>query len=130
MIQLTAIHYIYLIFILLILGTMIKKRDCSLVCILGIFIIAVVSTKSISLSIISIFNSFIYATTELLPTILIISIIAALSKVLRYTGVNRIMISPFTKLIRNDFMAFWVIGLIMMIISYFFWPSPAVAHVQ
>lgn len=129
MIQLTAIHYIYLIFILLILGTMIKKRDCSLVCILGIFIIAVVSTKSISLSIISIFNSFIYATTELLPTILIISIIAALSKILRYTGVNRIMISPFTKLIRNDFMAFWVIGLIMMIISYFFWPSPAVALV-
>lgn len=129
MIQLSAIHYIYLIFIFIILGTMIKKRDCSLVCIIGIALIAIISTKSIPLSVMSIFNSFIYAISELLPTILIISIIAALSKILRYTGINRLMISPFTKLIKNDFMAFWVIGIIMMIISYFFWPSPAVALV-
>lgn len=129
MIHLTAIHYIYLLFIFIILGTMVKKRDCSLVCIIGIALISVVSTKSLPLAIISIFNSFTYAITELLPTILIISIIAALSKLLRYTGINRLMISPFTKLIKNDFMAFWVIGIIMMIISYFFWPSPAVALV-
>lgn len=129
MIHLTAIHYIYLLFIFIILGTMVKKRDCSLVCIIGIALLAIVSTKSLPLSIISIFNSFIYAITELLPTILIISIIAALSKLLRYTGINRLMISPFTKLIKNDIMAFWVIGIIMMIISYFFWPSPAVALV-
>lgn len=129
MIHLTAIHYIYLLFIFIILGTMVKKRDCSLVCIIGIALLTIVSTKSLPLSIISIFNSFIYAITELLPTILIISIIAALSKLLRYTGINRLMISPFTKLIKNDIMAFWVIGIIMMIISYFFWPSPAVALV-
>ncbi len=129
MIHLTAIHYIYLLFIFLILGTMVKKRDCSLVCIIGIALLAIVSTKSLPLSIISIFNSFIYAITELLPTILIISIIAGLSKLLRYTGINQLMIRPFTKLIKNDFMAFWVIGIIMMIISYFFWPSPAVALV-
>lgn len=129
MIHLTAIHYIYLFFIFIILATMVKKRDCSLVCVIGIALISIVSTKSLPLSIISIFNSFIYAITELLPTILIISIIAALSKILRYTGINRLMISPFTKLIKNDFMAFWVIGIIMMIISWFFWPSPAVALV-
>lgn len=129
MIHLTAIHYIYLLFIFLVLGTMVKKRDCSLICIIGIALIAIVSTKSIPLAIISIFNSFIYAITELLPTILIIAVIAALSKILRYTGINRLMISPFARLIKNDFMAFWVIGIIMMIISYFFWPSPAVALV-
>lgn len=129
MIHLTAIHYIYLIFILIILGTMVRKRDCSLVCIIGIALIAIVSTKSVPLAIVSVFNSFIFAITELLPTILIISIIAALSKILRYTGINRLMISPFTKFIKNDIMAFWVIGIIMMIISYFFWPSPAVALV-
>lgn len=108
---------------------MIKKRDCSLVCIIGIALIAIVSTKSVPLAVVSIFNSFVYAITELLPTILIISIIAAFSKILRYTGINRLMISPFTKLIKNETMAFWVIGIIMMIISYFFWPSPAVALV-
>lgn len=129
MIQLNAVHYIYLLFVFLILGTMVKKRDCSLVCIIGIALIAIISTKSISLSIISIFNSFIYAITELLPTILIISIISALSKILHYTGINRLITSPFAKLIKNDFMAFWVIGITMMVISYFFWPSPAVALV-
>jgi len=75
----------------------------------------------------SVFNSFIYAITELLPTILIISIIVSLSKVLTVTGINEVMVRPFTKLIKNDILAFWVVGAIMMIVSWFFWPSPAVA---
>lgn len=37
------------------------------------------------------------------------------------------MISPFRKLIRNPSLAYWTIGILMMIISWFFWPSPAVA---
>jgi len=128
MIELTAIHYIYLIFIILILIAMIKKLDCSLICIVGVVLIALISTKSIPASLISIFNSFIYSITELLPTILIISIIAGLSKALSYTGISKVMIEPFSKFMKNDFIAFWGIGIIMMI-SYFFWPSPAVALV-
>lgn len=127
MIELTALHYIYLILILLILGIMIRKRDCSLICIVGIFILAFISTKSLSFSIIGVFNSFIYAITELLPTILIISVIVSLSKLLAVTGINEVMLKPFTKLIKNDVLAFWVTGLTMMVISWFFWPSPAVA---
>lgn len=127
MTELTVLHYIYVVFILLILGLMIRKRDCSLICILGIFILAFVSTNSFPLSLMSVFNSFIYAITELLPTILIISIIVSLSKVLTVTGINEVMVRPFTKLIKNDILAFWVVGAIMMIVSWFFWPSPAVA---
>jgi hypothetical protein len=37
------------------------------------------------------------------------------------------MIAPFTKLIKTPTLAYWVIGLLMMVISWFFWPSPAVA---
>lgn len=127
MIELTTLHYVYLVFILLILGIMIRKRDCSLICIVGIFMLAIISTNSLSLSIIGVFNSFIYAITELLPTILIISVIVSLSKLLTVTGINEVMIRPFTKLIKNDVLAFWVIGITMMLISWFFWPSPAVA---
>ncbi|MEG0775784.1 hypothetical protein [Clostridium sp.] len=127
MIELTALHYVYLVFILLILGVMIRKRDCSLICIVGIFILAFIGTNSLSLSVIGVFNSFIYAITELLPTILIISVIVSLGKLLTVTGINEVMVSPFTKLIKNDTLAFWVIGLTMMVISWFFWPSPAVA---
>ncbi|MDF2607018.1 MAG: hypothetical protein K0S34_1213 [Bacillales bacterium] len=126
-INLIAVHWIYLVFIALVIGFLIMRRDTSLVCIIGIFIIALTATASLSSSVSVLFNSFIYAITELLPTILIISIIVAMSKVLADTGVNDSMIKPFTKLIRTPALAYWVIGIVMMVISWFFWPSPAVA---
>ncbi|MDP4169195.1 MAG: hypothetical protein Q8906_01220 [Bacillota bacterium] len=126
-VELTALHWIYVVFIALIVGFMVMRRDTTLVCIAGIFLIAITATGSISGSVSSIFNSFTYAITELLSTILVISIIVAMSKTLTSTGINDVMISPFTKLIRNPSLAYWITGLLMMVISWFFWPSPAVA---
>jgi hypothetical protein len=126
-VELTALHWIYVVFIGLIIGFMVKRRDTTLICIVGIFLIAITATGSLSGSISSIFNSFIYAITELLPTILVISIIVAMSRTLTTTGINDVMISPFSKLIRTPALAYWTIGILMMVISWFFWPSPAVA---
>ncbi len=126
-IQLNALHYVYLLFTLLILGVMIKKRDTSLICILGIFLLGIIATSSLSQAIMGVFNSFIYAIVELMGTILIISVIVGMSTILTKTGVNEIMVSPFTRLIKNPTLAYWVIGILMMTISWFFWPSPAVA---
>ena len=126
-IQLTSLHYIFLVFTMIILGVMVKKRDTTLVCILGIFILGIVGTSSLYQGIMGIFNSFIYAIVELIGTILIISVIVAMSSVLTKTGVNEIMVSPFTRLIKSPTLAYWVIGILMMVISWFFWPSPAVA---
>ena len=126
-VELTALHWIYVTFIVLIIGFMIMRRDTTIICIAGIFLIALVATGSLSHSVSSIFNSFSYAITELLSTILVISIIVAMSHTLTATGINDVMISPFTKLIRNPTLAYWTIGILMMVISWFFWPSPAVA---
>lgn len=126
-VELTVLHWTYVGFILLIIGCMIKRRDTTFMCILGIFTIALLATASFSASISGIFNSFIYAIIELAPTILIISIIVAMSRVLTRTGINEAMISPFTKFIKTPALAFWIIGILMMMISWFFWPSPAVA---
>ncbi|MEY9865271.1 hypothetical protein ABIE66_000650 [Peribacillus sp. B2I2] len=125
--ELTALHWIYVIFIALIIGFMVKRRDTTLICIIGIFLLALVATGSLASSISGIFNSFIFAITELMSTILIISIIVAMSTVLTKSGINDVMIAPFAKFIKNPTLAFWVIGIVMMIISWFFWPSPAVA---
>ena len=124
---LTALHWIYVLFIVLIIGFMVKRRDTTLICIVGIFILALVSTGSLASSISGVFNSFIFAITELMSTILIISIIVAMSTVLTKCGINDVMIAPFARFIKNPTLAFWVIGLVMMGISWFFWPSPAVA---
>lgn len=126
-VELSALHWIYVVFIVLIIGFMVKRRDTTLICILGIFILALVATGDVTSSISGIFNSFIYAIQELLSTILIISIIVAMSRVLMKTGINEVMVSPFTKIIKNPTLAYWTIGILMMIISWFFWPSPAVA---
>ncbi|WP_375087980.1 hypothetical protein ACDZ29_14035 [Peribacillus sp. RS7] len=125
--ELTALHWIYVVFIALIIGFMVKRRDTTLICIIGIFLLALVATGSLASSISGIFNSFIFAITELMSTILIISIIVAMSTVLTKSGINDVMIAPFAKFIKNPTLAFWVIGIVMMIISWFFWPSPAVA---
>ncbi|MEL3961221.1 hypothetical protein MKZ01_08065 [Lysinibacillus endophyticus] len=126
-VDLSALHWIYVVFIVLIIGFMVKRRDTTLICIIGIFMLAIVATGDLTASISGVFNSFIYAITELLSTILIISIIVAMSRVLLKTGINEVMVSPFTKIIKNSTLAYWTIGILMMVISWFFWPSPAVA---
>ncbi|TDL81039.1 hypothetical protein [Peribacillus frigoritolerans] len=125
--ELTLIHWFYVFFIISIIGFMLFRRDTTVVSIIGIIVISFVASHSLSHSITSVFNSFIFAITELLPTILVISIIVSMSKILEVTGINESMVSPFTKIIRNPTLAFWTIGLLMMTISWFFWPSPAVA---
>ncbi|MEK5430532.1 hypothetical protein MKY88_06620 [Lysinibacillus sp. FSL R7-0073] len=126
-VEFTALHWIYVIFIVLIIGFMVKRRDTTLICVVGIFMLAIVATGDLTSSISGVFNSFIYAITELLSTILIISIIVAMSRVMMTSGINEVMVAPFTKIIKTPALAYWTIGLLMMIISWFFWPSPAVA---
>jgi TRAP-type C4-dicarboxylate transport system permease large subunit len=125
--DLTSLHWIYVLFIVLIVGFMVKRRDTTLICIIGIFTLALVSTGSFTSSISGVFNSFSYAITQLMSTILIISIIVAMSAIMTKSGINDMMIAPFAKFIKNPTLAFWIIGIIMMVISWFFWPSPAVA---
>jgi len=128
-IELLPLHWTYLLFVFLILGVMIFRRDTTLVCIIGIFVIGILTTGSLTLSVGTIFNSFVFAISELLGTILVISIIVAMSKVLTDSGVNEVMIGPVAKMIKSPGFAYWIIGIAMMVISWFFWPSPAVALV-
>ncbi|WEG12024.1 hypothetical protein PU629_18150 [Pullulanibacillus sp. KACC 23026] len=126
-VHLTFLHWTYLVFILLIMGFMVMKRDTSLISIIGIFVLGLIGTHSLVHATAGVFSSLVYAIGQLLDIILVISVIVALSSVMTKTGINDIMIRPFTKLIKNPTLAFWVIGLVMMIVSWFFWPSPAVA---
>ncbi|MGF2615258.1 hypothetical protein FZC84_09760 [Rossellomorea vietnamensis] len=127
LVELTALHWLYLVFIGFIILFMIFRKDTTILCIAGIFLIALVANGSLTSSVSSVFTSFIYAITELLSTILVISIIVGMSRTLTKTGINDVMISPFARLIKTPALAYWTIGIVMMLISWFFWPSPAVA---
>lgn len=126
-IQLLPIHWVYLVFIGFILTLLVKRRDTTMICVVGIFTLGFLATETLSGSVSGVFNSFIYATKELMGTIMIISIIVAMSRVLIRTGINETMVAPLTKFLRTPALAFWGIGIIMMVTSWFFWPSPAVA---
>ncbi|MFD0673744.1 hypothetical protein [Cohnella sp. GCM10027633] len=126
-IQLTSLHWVYLAFIVFILALLIRRRDTTMICVVGIFTIGWIATETLSGSVSGIFNSFIYATKELLGTIFIISIIVAMSRVLIITGINEMMVGPLTRFMRTPTLAFWGIGIIMLVTSLFFWPSPGVA---
>ncbi|MBY9077874.1 hypothetical protein KIH86_28680 [Paenibacillus sp. HN-1] len=126
-ITLSAIHYVYLAFIVFIMALLIRRRDTTMICVAGIFCLGLIATETLGGSVSGIFNSFVYATKELMGTIMIISIIVAMSRVLGVTGINETMVSPLTRFLRTPAMAYWGIGIIMLISSLFFWPSPAVA---
>jgi hypothetical protein len=126
-VELTALHFVYLTFVVGIISFMLMRRDTTLICVAGILGVGILATTTAQGSVSGIFNSFIYAIKELISTILIISIIVAMSRILIRTGINEMMIAPFARLIRTPAMAFWGIGFIMMVASLFFWPSPAVA---
>lgn len=126
-ITLSALHWVYLIFILLVIVFIVLRKDTSFICIAGILALGFIAASSATHSVTGIFNSFAYAIKELMGTILVISIIYGMSKVLMKTGINEMMVYPFTRLIRTPALAYWVIGILMMVISWFFWPSPAVA---
>jgi hypothetical protein len=126
---LTGAHYIYIFFIVIILMAMIMKKDTIVPCILGVFLLALFYTNNIASSIGAVFNGLIISLVELGPIILIISIMVALSKSLESNYAIEYMIRPFSKVIKNETTAFFVIGFTMLILSWFFWPSPAVALV-
>jgi hypothetical protein len=117
-VELTLLHALYVLCLLTIITFFILRKDTTIICIVFIFLLALTATSSIPLAISGIFQSFIYAITELLPTILIISIIVSMSNLLVHT---------IMEMIRTPAHAYWIIGLLMMTISFFFWPSPAVA---
>ena len=100
-VELTLLHALYVICLLTIITFFILRKDTTIICIVFIFLLALTATSSIPLAVSGIFQSFIYAITELLPTILIISIIVSMSNLLVHTGINDTMISPFTKMIRT-----------------------------
>lgn len=126
---LTGAHYIYILFMLAILIIMIMKKDVIVPCILGIFCLGLFYTQSIPQATNAVFNALIVSLNELAPVILIISVMVALSKALEDNNAINYMIKPFSKIIKTPTTAFFVVGIVMFLLSWFFWPTPAVALV-
>jgi len=123
---LTSLHYLYIVMVVIILAIMLMKKDIVIPCIIGIFAMGYLYSGSAVAAIQSIFNTIIYAGNEFWGIIVIISLVVAMSKALQEVGSDVLIMSPIKKIMVSPTMAFWSIGLTMMVISWLVWPSPAV----
>lgn len=128
-VALTATHWVYAAFVLLIFVFLALKKDTSIIAIIGLFIIGWMTLGSPIGGLQAIFNGMVRAGTVLLDVVFIISVVVALSKNLEKMGALQLMVSPFKKLMKSPKAAWWVVGVVMLIFSLFIWPSPATALV-
>ena len=126
---LTGAHYIYILFMFIVLITMIMKKESVIPCILGIFFLGLFYKQDIAGALGSIFTAFIVALNELGPIVMIIGVMVALSKSLEENNIIDIMLKPMSKLVKSVDSAFFIAGFFMLMLSWFFWPSPATALV-
>jgi hypothetical protein len=112
--------------VVIILAIMLMKKEIVIPCIIGIFAMGFLYSGSAVFAIQSIFNSIIYSGNEFWGIIVIISLVVAMSKSLQAVGADVLIMSPIKRIMVNQTMAFWGIGVTMMIISWLVWPSPAV----
>lgn len=129
MVELTALHFVYLLIVLIVIVTMGFRKDTVLPCILGLLIIGVMYSGSFVNGIQVVFNALMASGNKFFEIILVISLVVAMSRALRDIGADELMMVPIKKLMVNPTTAFFGLGVVMLFFSWFVWPSPAVALV-
>ncbi|HWR45287.1 hypothetical protein [Sporomusa sp.] len=126
-VTLTTAHWLFLFWVGVVIIVMAFRKDPLVPCLLGLLTVGWLFKNSFIGGVTSVYNALIVAGSEFWGIIVIISIIVALSKLLSETGADYLIMSPAARLMINADIAFWVIGIAMMLASWFFWPSPATA---
>jgi hypothetical protein len=124
--QLTAAHWVFLAGVVVILATMIMRKNIVVPAVVATFLTALVYTGSLATGLSSVFNASLVAATSLFSIFLIIAMVTAMLRSLEGLGADRKMVAPFRKVMRNGHLAFWTLVIVTYFISLFFWPTPAV----
>lgn len=117
--------FIYFSFILIIIITIILRKKPVLVGALGLFAVGIAESGNFFSGIQIAFRSLVVTAADLLPIILLIGLVVAMSALFKETGADQIILGPLLKL-KNIFAIYWLIGLLLLVLSLFLWPTPAV----
>ncbi|HVU92357.1 MAG TPA: hypothetical protein VHC23_09005 [Jatrophihabitans sp.] len=124
--HLTAAHWVYLAGIVVIVATMLARKNIVVPAVVATFVTALVYSHSIVRGLSAVFNASLSAATNLFNIFLIIALVTAMLHSLQALGADRRMVAPFRRVMRNGHMAFWTLAVVTYFISLFFWPTPAV----
>jgi hypothetical protein len=124
--DLTAAHWVYLVGVLVILGTMLSRKNIVVPAVFFTFLTALVFKESLVGALAAVFNASLVAAQELFSIFLIIALVTAMLGSLQALGADTKMVAPFRRVMRNGHLAFWTLAAVTYMISLFFWPTPAV----
>ncbi|GAB7386364.1 membrane protein [Bacillaceae bacterium] len=123
---LTAVHWIYAFFTLVVIVTMLFRRGVVIPTLVGTLLVGWVFKGSFVGGLQAVFNANLVAAKELFSIFLIIMFMVALLHSLKDLGADTKMIAPIEKIMMNGHVAYFVLVGITFVISLFFWPTPAV----
>lgn len=124
--ELTLAHWLYLGGTLLIIVTMLFRKNVVIPAIVSTFLVALSFTGSFGMALQSTFRASLVAATSLFDIFLIIAVMTALLRSLRDLGADQKMIAPFQKVMVNGHISYFILVIVTYFISLFFWPTPAV----
>lgn len=122
----TAGHWLYLLGIIVVVITMVLRRNVLIPCIVFTLLLGWNYFGSFSKGIQTIFNASIVAGSDLLGIFMIIGLMVALLKSLSANGADELMVVPLKRLMVSPFISYLVIAGTTILVSMFFWPTPAV----
>lgn len=126
-ITLNVLHYIYLIGVLTVLGAMIARKDTVLPCIVFTFLLGFAASGDIVGALQVNYKALVFAGGEFFGIISTIAMMVAMSKQMADMGTDRMLMDPLAHLMKTPDIAFFVLGIMMAIVTILIWPSPAVA---
>lgn len=119
-------HWLYVLGVVVVIITMILRRNVVIPCIVFTFLIGLSFSGSVIAAVQALFNASIVGAKELFGIFLIISLMVAMLKSISVTGGDELMVKPLKKLMVTPLVSYLVICAATFVISLFFWPTPAV----
>lgn len=123
----SLVSIIYMLLTVIILVMIVKKKEITVAGIVAILLIGLIHTKNPASAVIVLCSAITAGLSDILPVYIGISLIIAMTAALKKTGTDKYISVFLRSMPKNRSIAYFVIGIFMMIISFMIWPSPAVA---
>lgn len=122
----TTSHWLYVIGVIVIVATMLFRRNVVIPSIVFTFLIGSIYLGSLVGGIQAVFNASLVAAKELFSIFLIISMMVAMLKSVSTTGADRLLVKPLQNSMKTPLVSYMLLVITTFFISTFFWPTPAI----
>lgn len=122
----TLAHWIYALGTIVVVLTMIFRRNVLIPCIVSTFLIGLIFHGSLVPAVQALFNACMAALGELGSIFVIIGLMYAMLQSLSVTGADELLVAPLKKFMVSPLISYVIIAIATYVVSVFFWPTPAV----